>query len=362
MLTASLDYNLPKELIAQQPIEPRDHSRLFVFDTKLDKVYHKHFYDLGEFVNSTDTLVANNSKVFPARLFGVKSDTGGNIEVLLLEKQGINTWEAMIKGRVSKGIEIGIFDNDNNVCLTGVIKDKKDDGLVMVELQGNEQDVLDKIYRFGHTPTPPYVKEVLKDHDRYQTVFAKKYGSAAAPTAGLHFTEDLMNSLKEKGVKFDYVDLHVGLGTFKPIETEQIEDYNIHREYFEANNIDSQKQKTGRRIAVGTTSIRVLETIAKWKKIPKKADSFCDLKVKDNKITGWTKIYIKPGDEFHAVDGLITNFHWPKTSLIALVAAFIGTKQSLTPEESVKKVLELYRVAIERKYRFYSFGDAMLIV
>lgn len=333
-------YDLPQELIAQTPIEPRDASRLLVYDRKTGVTEHKHFYDLTELLRPDDMLVINNTKVLPARITGVKEGTGANISFLLNKRIDAVTWETVC--RPAKRAKLGTkltFAPD----MTGTVVKEGDEGerTVRFEYEGVFENIL---MRIGEMPLPHYIHGELKDKDRYQTVYAKDSGSSAAPTAGLHFTERLINELKNKGVEFVEVLLHVGLGTFLPVKTDSVENHKMHSEYYmltdEAAKRINAAKKAGRRvIAVGTTSVRVLESCAR----------------SDGTIaagSGETSIFIYPPYKYKAVDALITNFHLPESTLVMLVSAFIGRE----------KTLELYRTAVENKYRFFSFGDACFFV
>lgn len=335
------DYDLPHELIAQTPIKERDASRLLVLDHQTGEMQDKHFYDILDQLNPGDAVVMNNSRVLPARLYGVKPETGGHVEVLLLNNTEGNTWETLVKPakKLKTGTQITFGDGE----LTATIKEELEHGGRMIEFHydGIFMEVLEKL---GETPLPPYIKEKLDDPERYQTVYAKENGSAAAPTAGLHWTKDLLQKVQDKGIKLVYLTLHVGLGTFRPVDEEKIEDHKMHSEFYRldeqsAQTLNEVRRKGGRIIATGTTSIRTLETIGSKFNGAIKADS------------GWTDIFIKPGYEWKVVDAFITNFHLPKSTLVMLVAAFTGRD----------KILTAYQHAIAEKYRFFSFGDAMFI-
>lgn len=332
-------YDLPEELIAQTPIEPRDCSRLLVYDRKSDKIEHRIFKDVLSYLNEGDVLVINDTKVLPARLFA-QTPNGGAVEVLLLKRLDIDEWEVLVKpGRkatVGKTLKIG-----DELSLT--VKGITDSGerIVKFEYDGVFEEILQRI---GTMPLPPYIKEKLKDKDRYQTVYARKEGSAAAPTAGLHFTPQLLKAIEDKGVKIARILLHVGLGTFRPVKEDVITDHKMHSEYYEIGEeavkvINAAKREGRRVIAVGTTSVRTLETVADENGFVK-AES------------GNTQIFIYPPYSFKCVDALITNFHLPESTLIMLVSALAGRE----------KTLELYRLAVEERYRFFSFGDAMLVL
>lgn len=340
MLLSEFDYDLPEELIAQTPIEPRNASRLMVLDPQAETIEHQHFYDLQKFLVPGDTLIFNDTRVMPARLIGHRELTGGKVEVFLLRRIDGDTWETLVKP--GKKAQIG-----NVICfsdeLSCEIIDHTDFGgrIVKFRYDGIFEEILD---RLGETPLPPYIHEKLADRERYQTVYSKEEGSAAAPTAGLHFTKEQMQELKDMGVNLGFVTLHVGLGTFRPVNVDKIEDHVMHKEYYcisdeTAKLIKDTKAAGHRVIAVGTTSIRTLESAATAK----------------NEIagkSGWTDIFIYPGYEFKIVDAIITNFHLPKSTLIMLISAFAGRDF----------VLKAYRKAVQEKYRFFSFGDAMLLL
>lgn len=332
------NYNLPKERIAQTPLEPRDSSKLLVYSRKNENVEHKIFRDILDYLNENDVLVINTTRVIPARLYG-KKETGANVEILLLKRIDIKTWQCMVKPgrRLKEGTKIIISDK-----LEAIIKKEQEEGLREVEFifNGVFEEIIEEI---GTMPLPPYITEKLKDKERYQTIYSKEKGSAAAPTAGLHFTKELLEKIRKKNVEVLEVTLHVGLGTFKPVQEEQIENHKLHSEYFEitdyvANRINLAKKEKRRIICVGTTSVRVLE-------------SACD---ENGVLVGQknnTEIFIYPPYKFKIVDSLITNFHLPESTLIMLVSALIGRE----------KTLELYNLAIDNEYRFFSFGDAMFI-
>ena len=339
MKTSDFDFYLPEELIAQTPLERRDSSRLLTLDKSTGKTAHHHFYDLPVFLRPGDCLVLNNSRVLPARLIGHRP-TGGACEVLLLTDKGGNLWECLVRpGRKLKPGARVIFGDGQ---LTATVEAEVEDGkrLVRFHYEGIFLEVLEQL---GKMPLPPYIKEELQDNERYQTVYSKVVGSAAAPTAGLHFTPDLLRQIQEKGVKVCYVTLHVGLGTFRPVKAEDILEHEMHSEYCEisretAEIINETKRNGGRVICVGTTSCRTIESFA----------------AEDGTMTersGWTNIFIYPGYRFKVLDALITNFHLPQSTLIMLVSALAGREN----------VLAAYREAVEEKYRFFSFGDAMFI-
>ena len=342
MKLEEFDFYLPEELIAQTPLFKRDTSKLLAINRKENTYEHKVFSDIIDYFNPGDTLVLNNTRVMPARLYGQKKDTGAAIEVLLLKNKEHNMWECLVKP--AKRIKVGSVVSFGEGIMEAECVKVLDDGFRYFEFkyEGIFQERLDEL---GTMPLPPYIKERLTDKERYQTVYSKEVGSSAAPTAGLHFTNELLDRIKQKGVNIVYLTLHVGLGTFRPVSVENIEEHDMHSEYYTldeetANVINETKKNGGRVFSVGTTSTRTLETIAR--------DN-------DGKIvpaSGWTNIFIYTGFEFKCVDGLITNFHLPKSSLIMLVSAFYNRE----------KVLELYKIAVENKYRFFSFGDAMIII
>lgn len=335
-------FELPEELIAQHPAQKRDMSRLLCLGRKSGQIEHKHFYDVIDYLKPGDCLVLNNTKVLPARLYGIKK-TGAKVEFLMLKNLGDDRWE-VITGPGRKAKEGDEFDFGDGI-LHAIVEKVLDNGNRIAHFTyagSNIYEVLDKI---GEMPLPHYIKEKLTDNDRYQTVYAKDPGSAAAPTAGLHFTQELLEKIKEKGVDIAYVTLHVGIGTFRPVKTENIEEHKMHTEHYyidaeNAEKINKAKLSGNRVIAVGTTSCRTLES----------ASSPEDGTVKE--CTGDTSIFIYPGYKFKCIDGLITNFHLPESTLIMLVSAFCGRENTLNA----------YKVAVENKYRFFSFGDAMLIM
>jgi len=339
MQLSDFDYYLPEELIAQHPCEPRDHSRLLVLNRKSDQLEDRHFYDVPNYLQPGDTLVFNDTKVIPARLIGAKSETGGKVEVFLLNRKSGNEWEALVKpGKRARPGTIIEFSKDLS-C--EVLATTEFGGRVVRFIySGIFEEILD---RLGETPLPPYITERLADKDRYQTVYARERGSSAAPTAGLHFTSSLMEEIRKSGVNLAFVTLHVGLGTFRPVNVENITEHVMHREYYSvspetAELINNTKKLGHRVIAVGTTAIRTLETAGASGAVEAKS--------------GWTDIFIYPGYEFKIVDALITNFHLPKSTLLMLISAFAGREN----------ILSAYQEAIARRYRFFSFGDAMLIV
>lgn len=340
--TSDYFYELPEELIAQTPVEPRDHSSMLVLDRETGKTQHKHFYNVLDYLKPGDCLILNDSRVLPARIFGTKKDAGAHVEFLLLKCVGNNKWETLVKpGRKAKvGAEF-VFSPG---VLEGKITDVLEDGNRIIDFscEGNFYTILEEL---GKMPLPPYITAELKDQERYQTVYSHELGSAAAPTAGLHFTKELLKKIEEKGVKIGYVTLHVGLGTFRPVKAENITEHKMHSEHYHlpketADLINETKKNGGRVIAVGTTSCRTLESVA----------TFNDGKILES--DGWTSIFIYPGYEFKVLDGLITNFHLPESTLIMLVSAFAGYEH----------VMAAYKEAVEKRYRFFSFGDAMLII
>lgn len=340
MKTSDFYYDLPKELIAQTPLEPRDSSRLLVLDREKQTLEHKHFYDIIDYLNEGDLLVANDSRVLPARIYGIKDETGAKVEFLLLKQIANNRWETLCKP--GKKARVGTKFSFGNGILRATVVDVKDDGNRIVDFDCEENffATLDKI---GQMPLPPYITAELKDKERYQTVYSHELGSAAAPTAGLHFTTELMDRIKAKGVKIAYVTLHVGLGTFRPVKVDDVTKHKMHSEHYEvpeetAKLINETKKNGGRVIAVGTTSCRTLESVAAM---------YGEIK----HCEGFTDIFIYPGFEFKVLDGLITNFHLPESTLIMLVSAFAG----------YDFIMNAYKEAVKEKYRFFSFGDAMFI-
>lgn len=340
MKTSDFYYDLPKELIAQTPVEPRDSSRLLVLGRESKEIQHKHFYDIIDYLNEGDLLVCNDSRVLPARIFGIKDETGAKVEFLLLKQISGNKWETLCKPG-KKAREGAKFSFGNGLLRAEVIE-VKEDGNRIVNF-GCDENFFATLDKIGQMPLPPYITEELKDRERYQTVYSHELGSAAAPTAGLHFTNELMDKIKAKGVKIAYVTLHVGLGTFRPVKVDDVTNHKMHSEHYEipketANLINETKKNGGRVIAVGTTSCRTLESVATF---------FGEIKPCD----GFTDIFIYPGYEFKVLDGLITNFHLPESTLIMLVSAFCG----------YDNIMNAYKTAVEEKYRFFSFGDAMFI-
>ncbi len=340
MKTSDFMYELPERLIAQTPVQPRDHSRLLVYNRESKELYHKHFYDLVDYLKEGDVLVINETRVIPARLYGVRAG-GGACEFLLLRQLGPKKWETLV--RPGSKLKVGKTVTFADGRLRAVISGESEGGarIVDFECEGTFEETLEAL---GEMPLPPYIHERLTDKNRYQTVYAKEDGSAAAPTAGLHFTPDLLDKIRAKGVSIVPVLLHVGLGTFRPVKAENVEDHEMHSEYYEVTDesakIIQRAKNEGRRIiAVGTTSVRTLESAS--------AETGCV-----ESKNAWTKIFITPGYRFHAVDALITNFHLPGSTLLMLVSALMGREEAL----------RVYNVAVQEEYRFFSFGDAMLIL
>lgn len=335
------DFDLPKELIAQTPLKERTASRLLVLNKQTKAISHHHFFDVKQFLKPGDCLVLNNTRVLPARLHGIKEDTGANVEILLLHQIKGNSWEILAKP--AKKVKLGTVIRFGDGLLTATVTQIKEHGGRVVDFAytGIFYEVLDQL---GEMPLPPYIKEQLPEKERYQTVYAKEEGSAAAPTAGLHFTKELLSELEQMGVRIAFITLHVGLGTFRPVSVEKVEEHEMHAEFYHmdqdtADLLNAVKQSDGRIISVGTTSTRTLETIAR--------DNHGAFK----QASGWTDIFIYPPYQFQAVDGLITNFHLPKSTLLMLISAFAGKDA----------VMEAYREAVKEQYRFFSFGDAMFI-
>ena len=341
MNVEEFDYHLPESLIAQTPLKNRDQSRLLVLGRKTGNIAHKHFTDIMDYFEPGDTLVLNDTRVMPARLFGLKEETGAKVEMLMLTRIEDNDWEVLLKP--AKRIKVGnTLSFGNGKIIAECIKELEQGGRIMrLHFEGILEERLDEL---GEMPLPPYIKERLDDPDRYQTVYAKENGSAAAPTAGLHFTDELLQKIKDKGVNIAFITLHVGLGTFRPVSVEDIDDHEMHSEYYQmtketADMLNKTKENGHRIISVGTTSTRTLETIRR------DHEQFVA-------TSGWTDIFIYPGFEYKAIDGLITNFHLPKSTLVMLVSAF----------SSREYILNAYKEAVKLKYRFFSFGDAMLII
>lgn len=334
-------YDLPEELIAQDPLLKRDESRLMVVNRETGEFRHQHFYDVIEYLNPGDCLVINNTKVIPARLFGVKEETGATIEVLLLKRKEDNIWETLVKP--GKKARPGAVISFGDGLLKGTVLDVVEDGnrLIQFTYEGIFEEILDQL---GQMPLPPYITHQLQDKTRYQTVYAKHEGSAAAPTAGLHFTKELLEKIQKKGIRVANVTLHVGLGTFRPVKVDNILEHHMHSEFYmiakeDADLINQTKQEGGRVISVGTTSTRTLESVA-------------DENGMVRECSGWTDIFIYPGYQFKCVDQLITNFHLPESTLLMLVSAFSNRE----------KILKVYEEAVKEEYRFFSFGDAMMLL
>ncbi|MBN1777486.1 MAG: tRNA preQ1(34) S-adenosylmethionine ribosyltransferase-isomerase QueA [Clostridiales bacterium] len=341
MKTSDFHYDLPQELIAQTPVSPRDSSRLLVYDRKDGSIQHLHFYDLPSLLKSGDALVLNETRVIPARLLGAKEGSGIPIEILLLKRSNQTDWEALV--RPGRRLLSGAFCTFGNGKLRAEILSTLDQGLRLVRFhfKGVFETLLDEL---GQMPLPPYIRTQLKDNSQYQTVYAKYDGSAAAPTAGLHFTPKLLSAIRKMGVDVIPILLHVGLGTFRPVAAENVEDHRMHSEYYEvspeaADRINAARKNGRRRVCVGTTSVRTLESVAD-------ADGI----IRPGR--GDTDIFITPGYAFRAMDALITNFHLPESTLLILVSAFMGREEAM----------RVYRIAVEQKYRFFSFGDAMMIL
>ena len=339
MKTSDFYFDLPDELIAQTPLEKRDESRLMCLNKNTGEIEHRKFNELLDFLGENDVLVLNNTRVIPARIFGEKENTGGKVEFLLLKRMEDDSWEVLVKpGKKAKPGDTIVFSDElkANVLRVG------DEGarIVKFEYEGVFEEILDRV---GNMPLPPYITERLEDKERYQTVYSKHQGSAAAPTAGLHFTKEMLGKLKEKGVQIEFVTLHVGLGTFRPVKVDNVLEHKMHSEYYEvsvetARNLNKYKQENKRVIAVGTTSCRTLESATDENGM-----------IKEGK--GWTEIFIYPGYQFRMVDSLITNFHLPESTLIMLVSTLAGKEETL----------KAYEEAVKEKYRFFSFGDAMFI-
>ncbi|MFR5854352.1 MAG: tRNA preQ1(34) S-adenosylmethionine ribosyltransferase-isomerase QueA [Lachnospiraceae bacterium] len=341
MKTSDFDYNLPEELIAQTPVEPRDHSRLLVYDRADHSIQHLHFYDLPRFLNAGDVMVINDTRVIPARLLGEKEETHVPVEILLLKRLEKDLWEALV--RPGRRLAPGTWCSFGDGLLRAEIVDQAPEGarLVRFHYQGVFEEILD---RLGQMPLPPYIHERLQDRERYQTVYAREEGSAAAPTAGLHFTPELLETIRQKGVDIVPVLLHVGLGTFRPVKEEDVSQHQMHVEHYEvtpeaAERINRARAEGHRCVCIGTTSVRTLET----------ASTEDGLVHAQNGDTG---IFIMPGYHFKATDALVTNFHLPQSTLLMLISALMGREEAL----------RVYNIAVEEKYRFFSFGDAMLIL
>ena len=340
MKTEDFNYDLPESLIAQTPLKNRDESRLMVLDKVTGEIEHKRFYDIIDYLEEGDVLVLNDTKVMPARLFGLKEETGSHIEILMLKEIEADSWECLV--RPAKRIDVGTIVDFGNGILKAKCIGVDEEGIRIFKFyyQGIFYEILDQL---GEMPLPPYIHEKLADKDRYQTVYAREIGSAAAPTAGLHFTKELLEKIEAKGIKIEYVTLHVGLGTFRPVTTENVLEHQMHSEYYvmkssTAKVLNEAKKNGNMIVSVGTTSTRVLETVmSRYGKF--------------EECSGWTNIFIYPGYKFKAIDFLITNFHLPKSTLIMLVSALAGREN----------ILNAYSIAVRERYRFFSFGDAMLI-
>ncbi len=335
-------YDLPKEYIAQTPIEPRDHSKMLVVHRAEDRIEHKHFYDILDYLTDKDCLILNNTRVLPARLYGIKEDTGARVEFLMLNQKENDVWE-VITGpgkRAKEGAKFTFGDGLLHAEVLSVLEN----GNRLAKFTYEGDTIFPVLEKIGEMPLPHYITEKLEDGERYQTVYSKELGSAAAPTAGLHFTPELLQKIRDKGVKIGFVTLHVGIGTFRPVKAENIEDHHMHSEHYHlpketAELINQTKANGGRVIAVGTTSCRTLESVATYCGEIREADD-------------WTSIFIYPGYKFKCIDGLLTNFHLPESTLIMLVSAFYDRE----------KVLDIYKTAVQEKYRFFSFGDCMLLI
>ena len=335
-------YDLPKEYIAQTPIEPRDHSRMLVVHRSQDRIEHRHFYDILDYLTDKDCLILNDTRVLPARLYGIKEGTGARVEFLLLYQKEKDVWE-VITGpgkRAKEGTKFTFGDGILHAEVLSVLEN----GNRLAKFTYEGDTIFPVLEKIGEMPLPHYITKKLENGERYQTVYSKELGSAAAPTAGLHFTPELLQKIRDKGVKIGFVTLHVGIGTFRPVKAENIEDHHMHSEHYHlpketADLINQTKANGGRVIAVGTTSCRTLESVATYCGEIREADD-------------WTSIFIYPGYKFKCIDGLLTNFHLPESTLIMLVSAFYDRE----------KVLEIYKTAVQEKYRFFSFGDCMLLI
>ena len=335
-------YDLPKEYIAQTPIEPRDHSRMLVVHRSQDRIEHRHFYDILDYLTDKDCLILNNTRVLPARLYGIKEGTGARVEFLLLNQKEKDVWE-VITGpgkRAKEGTKFTFGDGILHAEVLSVLEN----GNRLAKFTYEGDTIFPVLEKIGEMPLPHYITKKLENGERYQTVYSKELGSAAAPTAGLHFTPELLQKIRDKGVKIGFVTLHVGIGTFRPVKAENIEDHHMHSEHYHlpketADLINQTKANGGRVIAVGTTSCRTLESVATYCGEIREADD-------------WTSIFIYPGYKFKCIDGLLTNFHLPESTLIMLISAFYDRE----------KVLEIYKTAVQEKYRFFSFGDCMLLI
>lgn len=335
-------YDLPKEYIAQTPIEPRDHSRMLVVHRSQDRIEHRHFYDILDYLTDKDCLILNNTRVLPARLYGIKEGTGARVEFLLLNQKEKDVWE-VITGpgkRAKEGTKFTFGDGILHAEVLSVLEN----GNRLAKFTYEGDTIFPVLEKIGEMPLPHYITKKLENGERYQTVYSKELGSAAAPTAGLHFTPELLQKIRDNGVKIGFVTLHVGIGTFRPVKAENIEDHHMHSEHYHlpketADLINQTKANGGRVIAVGTTSCRTLESVATYCGEIREADD-------------WTSIFIYPGYKFKCIDGLLTNFHLPESTLIMLVSAFYDRE----------KVLEIYKTAVQEKYRFFSFGDCMFLI
>lgn len=335
-------YDLPKEYIAQTPIEPRDHSRMLVVHRSQDRIEHRHFYDILDYLTDKDCLILNDTRVLPARLYGIKEGTGARVEFLLLNQKEKDVWE-VITGpgkRAKEGTKFTFGDGILHAEVLSVLES----GNRLAKFTYEGDTIFPVLEKIGEMPLPHYISKKLENGERYQTVYSKELGSAAAPTAGLHFTPELLQKIRDKGVKIGFVTLHVGIGTFRPVKAENIEDHHMHSEHYHlpketADLINQTKANGGRVIAVGTTSCRTLESVATYCGEIREADD-------------WTSIFIYPGYKFKCIDGLLTNFHLPESTLIMLVSAFYDRE----------KILEIYKTAVQEKYRFFSFGDCMLLI
>lgn len=334
-------YDLPKELIAQTPIEPRDHSKMMVLSRKNNTVEHKHFYDFIDYLNPGDCLILNNTRVLPARMYGVKKDTGAIVEFLLLNNLGNDRWETITGPGKRAKVDTEFSFGDG--ILSCKIEKVLENGNRIAKFSYDASNIYEILDKVGEMPLPHYITEKLDDKERYQTVYSKELGSAAAPTAGLHFTDEIMSKIQEKGIKIGYVTLHVGIGTFRPVKAENIEDHEMHSEHYQipketADLINETKKNGGRVVAVGTTCCRTLESVMQSQGEMKEFDD-------------WTNIFIYPGYKFKCIDALLTNFHLPESTLIMLVSALYDRE----------RILEAYNTAVKEKYRFFSFGDCMFI-
>ena len=334
-------YDLPKELIAQTPIEPRDHSRMMVLSRKDNTIEHKHFYDFIDYLNPGDCLILNNTRVLPARMYGIKKDTGAIVEFLLLNNLGNDRWETITGPGKRAKVDAEFSFGDG--ILSCKIEEVLENGNRIAKFSYDASNIYEVLDKVGEMPLPHYITEKLEDKERYQTVYSKELGSAAAPTAGLHFTDEIMAKIQEKGIRIDYVTLHVGIGTFRPVKAENIEDHEMHSEHYQipketADLINETKKNGGRVVAVGTTCCRTLESVMQSQGEMKEFDD-------------WTNIFIYPGYKFKCIDALLTNFHLPESTLIMLVSALYDRE----------RILEAYNTAVKEKYRFFSFGDCMFI-